>query len=174
MTGGRSRRMLDLRFLEEFRMSRRVAALSAAAFAVVSLGAGSAHADWSFTKWGMTPDQVIKAAKGKASANPGDEGDRIMGMDRGVAGGPFAFEGRTFTADFYFDPGGGGLRVARLNMVDQSQCDALGAALEAKYGASSNKYHGEWLDSASGNKVFFSKSYKTGISLPCYLSYAKP
>lgn len=150
-------------------LSRATAALAAAGL-VLGLAA-PAHAHWSFTKWGMTADQVIKASKGKAKANPGGPGDRVMDKDRGVSGGVFDFEGRRYMADFYFEPEGGGLKVVRLNLLDQGQCDALGAEMEKRYGASKNKYHGEWTDPKTGDTVFFSKSYKTMIQLPCYLSY---
>ncbi len=144
--------------------------LALAASAALLAPAAPAYAHWSFTKWGMTTDQVLKAAKGKARANPGTPGDRVMDQDRGASGGPFDFEGRKYMADFYFDPAGGGLRVVRLNMLDQNQCDALGAELEKRFGPSSNKYHGEWTDPKTGDKVFFSRSYKVMANLACYLS----
>lgn len=151
-------------------MLRRIAAACAATLAL-SLAASPAHADWSFTKWGMSPEQVIKSAGPTARPATGDYGDRVMTFDRRAAA-QVKYEGRSYTAEFYFDlDGGRGLRLVRLNLLDQTQCDALGAALEKRYGASSNQYHGEWRDPATGDTVFFSKSYKTGISLPCYLSY---
>lgn len=134
----------------------------------------AAHADWSFTRWGMSPDQVIKAAKGKAQPMAGGPGDRVMDMDPRATGGPFSFEGRAYMANFYFDlDGGRGLRVVRLNLLDQGQCDALGAELEKRYGASKNQYHGEWTDPATGDGVFLSKSYKVMPGMACYVSYTR-
>jgi hypothetical protein len=144
---------------------------------VLSAGLGlaaPAHADWSFTRWGMTPEQVIAASRGKATAATGGYGDRIRNMDFRATGGPFTFDKRVYRANFYFDiDGGRGLRVVRLELLDQSQCDALGAGLEKRYGASSNPNHGEWIDKATGDTIFFSKSYKSIAGLPCYLSYSR-
>lgn len=146
---------------------------SAAALACALAAPGLAHAEWSFTKWTMTADQVIEASKGKARADQGDPGDMVMEMDRRVSGGPFTFEGRAYMANFYFDPKAGNLRVVRLSLLDQGQCEALDAELTKKYGVSRNKYHGEWTDPKTGDGVFFSKSYKTMMQLPCYVSYTR-
>lgn len=152
----------------------RLKAVVVGAVAMLSAAPTAAHAAWSFTRWGMSPEQLIAAAKGKARPMTGDAGDRVMNMDPRASGGPFTFDGRAFSANFYFDPDGRpGLRVVRLNLLDQGQCDALGAELARRYGASKNKYHGEWVDPATGDQVFFSNSYKTMVQLPCYLSYAR-
>jgi|GEM_PF-4815789 len=148
--------------------------LSAAALTAAIALPSAAFADWSPTRWGMSPEQVIEAGGGKVKPATGSSGDRVMDSDRRASGGPFTWEGRRFMAEFYFDlDGGRGLRLVRLNMLDQGQCDALGADLAKRYGASKNQYHGEWVDPASGDTVFFSHSYKGMISMPCYLSYSR-
>lgn len=141
--------------------------------ATALVAAAPAHADWSFTKWGMSPEQVIKAAGGKAKPAMGDRGDRVMDMDPRASGGPFTFEGRTYLANFYFDlDGGRGLRVVRLQALDQSQCDAIDAELTKRHGPSSNAHHGQWTDAKTGDKIFFSKSYKVMPGMACYVSYS--
>lgn len=153
-------------------MIRRQIPLAIAAVLTVA-AAAPAHADWSFAKWGMSPDQLMRAAGGKARPVMGGPGDRVMDMDHRASGGPFTFEGRNYLANFYFDlDGGRGLRVVRLQALDQSQCDAIDAELTKRYGASSNAHHGEWKDAKTGNKVFFSKSYKVMPGMACYLSYS--
>src|ERR1700744_2220675 len=41
--------------------------------AAVLLFTSAARADWQFTRWGMTPDQVVKASRGAAHNASSDE-----------------------------------------------------------------------------------------------------
>jgi hypothetical protein len=44
-----------------------------AVIAVALLWATPVHADWQYTKWGMTPEQVIEASGGRVSKIPEDQ-----------------------------------------------------------------------------------------------------
>lgn len=145
---------------------RRTLPLLAAAVAVTWPMSASAH--WSFTRWGMTPDQVNAASGGRLAAS-GDAGDGIMRQNKRLAG-LVDFEGRKYRADFFFSDAGG-LNMVRLKPLDQSQCPAIIAQMKARYGASANQYNGDWTDKTTGDGVLQSFSYEY---TPCYTSYRKP
>lgn len=150
-------------------MSRRLATLALCAAA--ALGATPAHADWSFTNWGMSPDQVIKASRGRVSAEAGKPGDRVLKFDLRAAG-IVSFKGRKYVAQFYFDEDGGtGLRFVRMSPVDQSQCDALKADLVKSYGPASARTWTDWKQ-PNGDTIGYSDPYKS-LNFPCYFSYSK-
>jgi hypothetical protein len=93
--------------------------------------ASPAAANWQYTTWGMTPDQVTAAAHGNVlSVDPTTrnsmDGDQIL-LETPYSAGDFHF-----TADFGFDSTS---RLDRVHLVLQSG-DAVGlrAALQKKYG----------------------------------------
>jgi hypothetical protein len=113
-----------------------------------SAAAPSARADWEYTKWGMTKDEVIAASKAVAEAEHDRDPARIAAVPTekilprfAGSGGPepdlVAFH-RTdvfsFTALFYFDQTG--LQAVNLMLNDPSEGDALYALLTGKWGQS--------------------------------------
>jgi hypothetical protein len=48
----------------------------------------SAFADWSFTRWGMTPQQVVHASKGRAALFDGSLSGGTTGWPEGAKGTP--------------------------------------------------------------------------------------
>jgi len=96
---------------------------SAALFiAAISFWPISASADWQFTKWGMSPSQVIKASKGMAT----------LSADGGIAPMPFASGNFTFTVRFSFDTDS---KLSVVYVVLKSGGNyALLNALKEKYG----------------------------------------
>lgn len=107
-------------------------ALKAFAAAVALFASVSpAAANWQFTTWGMTPDQVTTAAHGDTTpANPSTQdsidGDKIL-MEAPYSAGAF-----NFTAGFAFDSTD---HLDRVHLVLQSgDAVALRAALVKKYG----------------------------------------
>jgi hypothetical protein len=107
-------------------MNTRLIHAVAAGMAV--LFSSAAHADWQFTKWGMTPEQVIAASGGQASAVSPTGSTAASTLARM----PFASGDLQFTASFVFDP------ARRLNMVRLEQTKGSGKvaydALVAKFG----------------------------------------
>lgn len=127
--------------------------LLAAAVCVLLPAPASAH--WQWTRWGMTPDQVIAASKGTARAGTGEksaQGDGTVGVI-----GSYDAGGRVFTAKFYFQSGL--LAYVVLGSRDWQACLQTVRDLQAVYGkpiewsdggAASNA---TWLDQARGNRV---------------------
>ncbi len=72
------------------------------AFALVCCGAGAAKADWQYTKWGMTPDQVAGAAKNRTTKSSDLHPDSDGNVTKLVA--PFQSGKFPFEAQFGFNP----------------------------------------------------------------------
>src|SRR5277367_3881754 len=71
------------------------------ALAIVSCGASAAKADWEYTKWSMTPGQVVSAAKNltrKSSDLHPDSDGNVTKLVAPYQSGKFSFE-----AQFGFD-----------------------------------------------------------------------
>jgi len=120
---------------------------------------GTARADWQYTRWGMTPDQVVNASSGTATreAVSGD-------LKAPYQSGDYKFE-----VTFRFREGG--LWSVDLAGVSGPQCYALTGDLKAKYGQPS-EYHPMnetywWLDRASGNQIMIT----TLASMKCIVHY---
>jgi hypothetical protein len=113
-----------------------------------SVVALSARADWKYTKWGMTKDEVIAASKAAAEAEHDRYPARIAAVPTekilprfAGSGGPepdlVAFhriDEFGFTALFYFDQTG--LQAVNLMLNDATEGDALYAWLTGKWGRS--------------------------------------
>lgn len=96
---------------------------------------GAARADWEYTKWGMTPDQVVKASNGAVKTMP--PGQRMkssaMHFENG-ASGSFTKGALRFAVNFDFDEKSQGLVCVRLTLLDQAQSAAFKEALTKSYG----------------------------------------
>ena len=126
-----------------------------AAFAVLT---EPALADWQYTRWGMSPDEVKKASDDAAVENP----DRGLDADGLKAQLVAPYQGATvpFSAVFLF-----GIRdrlaVVTLNPRDPASCARLPGALQAHYGpplASQDIGKGKsarWNDYGNDNVVNF-------------------
>src|SRR5580698_8871299 len=164
--------------------------------AIACCSASAAKADWEYTKWGMTPEQVVSASKNLAK--PGS--DRHPESDGNVTklvapfqGGKFSFE-----AQFGFDAAD---RLSSVTLVlndkstdmdmdsmemddksmhhmdmnmDQGICHALDVSLNTAYGPP--PYHGashlyaieKWQDQKNKNNVDYHALYQVG----CYVQYS--
>lgn len=78
-------------------MKNVIALLALSSFCLAT----AAHADWQYTKWGMSPDQVAKASAGKVTIGAGDPGDRYDGATIGATG-EYVSGDYHFDAVFYF------------------------------------------------------------------------
>src|SRR4051812_26763659 len=93
--------------------------------AALLMSASPALAGWEYTKWGMTPKQVVAASKGKAKLGNGEPGDRVVNEQVGALG-TYHATGGEFGTIFYF-------REGKLNQVNlkmtgddrEKRCDAL-------------------------------------------------
>lgn len=129
-------------------------------FALATLICGPAYADWQYTRWGMSPDQVIAASGGKARVATADEASRyarLAGMTARAIG-DYQTEEMRFSVEFHHDTTGA-LQLVALTLRDWSGNNRLREALLARYGrpVESDKLSmGEsdlWRDGAGGNIV---------------------
>lgn len=108
--------------------------LRAAIVLATVLVAMPAYADWQYTHWGMTADQVISASSGSLSpctpaACKGATGGKFQPKTIGeYQSGEFKFENIMLFDD------AGGLAKVRLKLADPSQITRLQSALVSKYG----------------------------------------
>jgi hypothetical protein len=113
------------------------------AVAVVFASAGRpspALADWEYTKWGMTPEQVAGASKGAVKIIPQAQRKRIeeAKMESG-AEGTFSDGELKLHVAFSFDTGGSGLNAVGYDALDPAQNELLKAWLVRKYGPPDSK-----------------------------------
>src|SRR5580704_5550110 len=149
------------------------------ALALVSCGARPAQADWEYTKWGMTPGQVVSAAKNltrKSSDLRPDSDGNVTKLVAPYRSGKFSFE-----AQFGFDAADrlssvtlvlndkfAGMDMnmgADMNMnmnMDQGGCHDLLASVKTTYGppqagrSAHMQYSIEtWQDRKSKNTVTY-------------------
>ena len=128
-----------------------------------------ANAHWQFTKWEMTPEQVIAASAGTAQLGSGEksaQGDATKG-----AVGSYIAGGYQFSVNYWFNASG--LSGVGLMLRDDNQCLALQRDLLAKYGEPVERSGGAvqrrmWADKEASNRVVL---ISTGMGF-CELQYA--
>jgi hypothetical protein len=122
-------------------------------------GSSPAFADWQYTKWGMTPEQVVAASKSKAAIGSGEPGDLIRGSPLQVgAVGTYASGKWQFKAKFYFD--NKKLDFVQLNLLNgESGCGSLWADMKSVYGKPFSESEDAithlaiWQDEAKNNRI---------------------
>lgn len=97
-----------------------------------------AHADWQYTKFGMTLDQVVAASEGAAKAEPDPKRDRSQQgvvLSKALATAQYQFKDFTFDVAFGFDPKDSLLNAVSLRMKEGGRsCSALLGELTNAYG----------------------------------------
>jgi hypothetical protein len=151
-------------------------------------GASAAKADWKYTKWGMTPQQVISASNNQAREGSDLRPDSDGNVSKLVA--PYQSGKFPFEAQFGFDAGD---RLSSVTLVlndksasmdmdmgadmkmDQGGCHDLQVSVDAEYGspqgggAADMVYNIEtWQDQKNKNNVKYTVLYGTG----CYVQYS--
>src|SRR5512133_1660788 len=91
-----------------------------------------ARADWQYTKWQMSPTEVIRASGGKAVSN--DERRSSKGPNRGLLKGNYASGQFQFKVVFYFNENTSLLSLVQLTLLDPGLGYTLEQSLVAKYG----------------------------------------
>ena len=156
------------------------------ALALVSCGASAVKADWEYTKWGMTPEQVVSAAKNltrKSSDLHPDSDGNVTKLVAPYQSGKFSFE-----AQFGFDAAD---RLSSVTLVlnDKSAGMDMGADMNMDHGgchdllASVKTAHGPpqgggsahmqysietWQDQKNKNNV----TYTVLDGVGCYVQYS--
>jgi hypothetical protein len=157
--------------LGEKTMRGRIYALLAGASLTLAGMTVPAAADWQYTRWGMSPEQVVAASNGAVRLGPPPQGktyDKLTGR----ALGNHEADGATFHAFFHFDAANGLAKVA-LERNSGTACAALQGGLAAQYGqpvkSTRNNFAtiDEWRDAVRGNVV----RYVLVGDLPCTITY---
>lgn len=106
-----------------------------AALAIAAAWPAAAAADWQYTKWNMTPQQVIKAGQGAPKPVSGEEAkQKQRGKSIVKLKAPFKSGNMSFMAYFHFDPKTDGLVMVVLSIDEVGQGGYLRAQLMSKYG----------------------------------------
>lgn len=93
---------------------------------------GTALADWQYTKWGMTVEQVI-AQSGGTAHTARDEKDKRIGKKRRLAVGEVTIGTTKFPVDFYFEDKQ--LRLIRYDLGLNDGCAEKEALFLETYGS---------------------------------------
>jgi hypothetical protein len=158
------------------------------ALALACCCASVAKADWTYTKWGMTPQQVISASKNLAREGSDLSPDSDGNLSKLVA--PYQSGKFPFEAQFGFDATD---RLSSVTLVlkdqsasmdmdmgadmkmDQGDCHDLQVSVNAEFGppqgggTADMLYSIEiWRDQKNKNNVKYTVLYGTG----CYLQYS--
>jgi hypothetical protein len=166
--------------------------LPAIVLALACCAASAAKADWKYTKWGMTPQQVVSVsnnlAKEGSDLRPDSDGN-VTKLVAPYQSGKFPFE-----AQFGFDPAdrlssvtlvlndksasmdmGSDMDMGADMKMDQGQCHDLQVSVNAEYGppqgggTADMVYSIEtWQDQKNQNNVKYTALYGTG----CYVQYS--
>jgi hypothetical protein len=158
------------------------------ALALVCCGASAARANWEYTKWGMTPGQVVSAAKNltrKSSDLHPDSDGNVTKLVAPYRSGRFSFE-----AQFGFDAADGlssvtlvlNDKLAGMDMnmgadmnMDQGGCHDLLASVKTTYGPPQTGHSAHmqysietWHDQKNKNNV----TYTVLDGVGCYVQYS--
>jgi hypothetical protein len=147
------------------RLSQKLRPLAALAFAAP--WASNCSADWQFTLWGMSPQQVVEASKGTVKETGSSEAIKAKGI--------YSTDAIEFDAVFYF--GESGLSQVGLAASDDGKCAAAKSALVARYGTptTSNPESVAWRSAGTGDFVEWtslSKFKRSGAAGgACFITY---
>jgi hypothetical protein len=132
---------------KEVRMSKPPI-VAFALLCVLALAATPAHADWQYTRWGMSVDEIKQASHGAAGPLVPDDARYVRPSESRFSDVRFPFHallaapytsGRfDFRALFYFDDAG---KLSCVELHARGDGRAILAELEAKYGAPIKTYH---------------------------------
>jgi hypothetical protein len=139
-------------------MTSKVAVIIGAIAACVTLSASlPAQANWQWTHWGMTPQQVVKASHGKAAQATDVERQGVRtASDVALLAMPYRSGTFTFAAYFLFDQEQHLSRVVLIHMGDSAA--EIAASLMAKYGKPSdadNSDFGEYTWYTKSEQIFY-------------------
>lgn len=127
--------------------------------ALAVLWSGAAQADWQYTRWGMSPAEVVESSKGAVRWSNWNERN-IDGIE---VVGRYSTEAFDFTVTFDFKLKR--LVSVRLDPTNPAQNDAIRSAIMARYGNSLFREGTQfvstftWRDGEGGNLVKFIDNY---------------
>lgn len=121
------------------------------------LTTASASADWQYTKWGMTTEEVITASGSQASKpkkpNTVEDGHIVH-----LLSAPYSTDRFKFKADFWFGRKTRELEMVKLDLMNLDQCPSLIGELKSIYGAADVKNLSigdvyKWRDHENRNNI---------------------
>jgi hypothetical protein len=156
------------------------ALLASAVAASLVVSHRPAGADWQYTRWGMTPAEVEKAAEGrtKPADGPGRNSDTAVALLEV----PYRADRFGFTATFRFGRESQGLESVELSLEDPDGCPALIQSLRGRYGDPERGggpddilHRLEWRDTARDDLIVLTQigNRRMGIR-SCAVLYSPP
>jgi hypothetical protein len=161
--------------------------------ALAFCGTTAAKADWEYTKWGMTPQQVVSASQNlaKPGTDLAPDGDgNVSKLVAPYQSGKFSFEAqfgfdaadRLASVTLVLDDKSAHMNMESMNMslntpmdMDQGVCHALEMSVNTSYGPPPIRYGGDhvynmekWSDPKNKNNVAYAVLYFVG----CYVQYS--
>jgi hypothetical protein len=108
---------------------------------LLTLPAAPAFADWEYTHWGMTPEQVAAASSGNVKVVQEDDREPSGDRTEVAATGSFPVDGRFLSVGFMFDSVTGGLKCVAYNAVGDD-VRMVKERLVSKYGQTNEESFG--------------------------------
>ena len=135
----------------KFRIAR--AAIAAAALLV----SAAAQANWRFTNWGMSVDQVVATGKGvKAQAIADVQDDRVGDLQR-LAVGETRDAGIDVQVQFYFTSGTKRLAMIRYQALTNTDCGDVENAAVRQYGAGKVRDADAQIDNGKSDPITYTE-----------------
>jgi hypothetical protein len=131
---------------------RSVALGFALASALVST---AAQANWRFTRWGMTLDQVLAAGQSVKARGVADDPGQNVGDLHQLATGETSEAGLDVEVQFYFTPGGKSLQLVRYEALNNVACVDVEAALVRYYGEGKVEDVEDTVDDGKGKSLSY-------------------
>ncbi len=145
--------------------SRKVCSLGVAGGLFLASIATPTSANWQYTTWGSTPDQVVQASNGRARPNPDRGKDPLPNV--ALLTTDYEASGVLFRVYFVFDPSNR-LKMVDMSPVDPRNCDSVVSALSNSYGAPGDTGGFglmKWWNKPTGNIITYSRVFN------CYVRY---
>jgi len=122
-----------------------------------------ARADWQYTKWGMSPEEVLSQSNGNARRVPEAEIARLSPYSRDLVSfvrAAYVANGEKFVVSFQFGKNTKRLQRVDLDAADAANCSAYKFSLLDKFGSPIFKSADEklliWRDPPSGDAITWS------------------
>jgi hypothetical protein len=136
----------------------------------------TAHADWQFTRWGMTPSEVVEAGKGTVTTVPEDQvSGRSFRTLRCTLEQTYKAGDMELRASMCFDSSGKLTKVSvEPTEKGGAQCGILETELTRKYGTNyatendSVSHNLHWQDESRTTDILL---YESLITRTCHINY---
>lgn len=138
--------------------------------------APEARADWQYTRWGMSLQELLGADQGIVKTTTAVQEDRAYGFGKPMASGHYEAMGTEFSVDFLFDSDK--LSGVALYMDSSDAAARINAALGDQYGKpdeSTSEFdpttecqtdYRRWRDLQAGNVIAFRSWTCVGTNAP--------